>query len=159
MDELETVDILEDEELNHTEEKKDDKFDEKLNNALNNFINNNMLDKNINKKKEEPKPGEIGRVIDIGSDNILIKITSDIPHERNLIDQYVLFISENNLKIVGSVIKINETEASIKLIGEIRNDKFIPGVLTKPAIDSICFIANEEDTKLIVVDERSLCFN
>ena len=157
MNELETVDILDDEELSQNEEIKDDKFDEKLNTALNNFINDSMLNKEKDNTEEmiETKPGEIGRVVDIGAENVLLKVTSNIAHERNLIDQYVLFVLDSNTKVVGSVIKISDVEASIKLIGEIRNDKFIPGVLTKPAIDSICFIANEADTKLIVVNEQN----
>ena len=157
MNELETVDILDDEILNEPKKNPDDNFDEKLNNALNNFINNNLSNKENNQeeKKIEPLPGEIGRVIDIGAENILIKVTSSISNERNLVDQYVLFVLNNTLKVVGSVIKINQEEANIKLIGEIRNNRFIPGVLTKPSINSVCFVANDEDVRLIVVNEQS----
>lgn len=102
----------------------------------------------------EPLPNEIGKVKNLGTENINITVTSKLALERNLIDHHVIFETNDGKKIVGTLISLDSTEGSVKLIGEITNNRFVPGVLTKPAIGNICFIATEEETKLIVVDEQ-----
>lgn len=102
----------------------------------------------------EPLPNEIGKVKNLGTENINITVTSKLALERNLIDHHVIFETNDGKKIVGTLISLDSTEGSVKLIGEITNNRFVPGVLTKPAIGNICFVATEEETKLIVVDEQ-----
>ena len=41
------------------------------------------------------------------------------------------------------------------MIGEIQGVRFVPGVLSKPTIDNVCFIATDDETKLIVEDDKS----
>lgn len=106
----------------------------------------------IDEVKEEVLPNEIGKVKDVGVENVIIRITSPLAFEKNLIDHHVIFETSNNQKIVGTLTSLNSEIASIKLIGEIQGVRFVPGVITKPAIGNVCFIANEEETKLIVVD-------
>ncbi len=57
--------------------------------------------------------------------------------------------------MVGLVTNLNSEVATVKLIGEIQNDRFVPGVLNKPIIGNVCFIATEEEMKLIVVDDKN----
>lgn len=105
--------------------------------------------------KPQALPNEIGRVKDVGVENVIIKITSDLAFERNLIDHHVIFETINKQKIVGTLINLNSEIASVKLIGEIQGVRFVPGVLTKPSIGNVCFVATEEETKLIVVDDQN----
>lgn len=105
--------------------------------------------------KPQTLPNEIGRVKDVGVENVIIKITSDLAFERNLIDHHVIFETINKQKIVGTLINLNSEIASVKLIGEIQGVRFVPGVLTKPSIGNVCFVATEEETKLIVVDDQN----
>lgn len=105
--------------------------------------------------KPEILPNEIGRVKDVGVENVVIKITSNLAFEKNLIDHHVIFETSEHQKIVGTLINLNSELASIKLIGEIAGVRFVPGVLNKPSIGNICFVATDEETKLIVVDDHS----
>lgn len=102
----------------------------------------------------EPLPNEIGKVKNIGTENINIMVTSKQALEKNLIDHHVIFETNDNKKIVGTLISLDSNEGKVKLIGEIQGSKFVPGVLNKPAIGNVCFIATDEETKLIVVDEQ-----
>ncbi len=102
----------------------------------------------------KPLPNEIGKVKNLGTENISITVTSKLALERNLIDHHVIFETNDGKRIVGTLISLDSTEGSVKLIGEINNNRFVPGVLTKPAIGNVCFVATEEETKLIVVDEQ-----
>lgn len=105
--------------------------------------------------KVEPLPNEIGRVRDIAGDKIIVTITSELAFEQNLVDHHVVFQTMNNERIIGTVVSINSDIASVKLIGEISGGRFNAGVLAKPAIGNVCFIATPEETALIVIDERN----
>jgi len=102
----------------------------------------------------KPLPNEIGKVKNLGTENVNITVTSKLALERNLIDHHVIFETNDGKRIVGTLISLDSTEGSVKLIGEIQGVRFVPGVLTKPAIGNVCFVATEEETKLIVVDEQ-----
>lgn len=108
---------------------------------------------------EEPKietlPNELGRVINVKEDRVIIKITTRIPFEKNVIDTHVIIVNSQGQKMVGTVLTINSEQAEIRLLGEIVNDRFIPGVLVKPTMDNVCFCATEDETKLIVVNDQN----
>ncbi len=117
---------------------------------------------NIPPVKEEPKkepayellPNEIGRVVDLKIDSVIIKVTSKEALEQNLADRHVVLAMQNGQKIIGTITAINSETGSIKLIGEISSNKFVPGILTKPYIGCVCLIATDEETKLIVADDQ-----
>ena len=102
----------------------------------------------------QPLPNEIGKVKDVGAESVTITITSSVALENNLIDHHVIFDC-NGQKIVGTLTSVNSEIATIKLIGEIQGPRFVPGVLVKPAIGNICFVATPEETKLIVADDQA----
>lgn len=105
--------------------------------------------------KPQTLPNEIGRVKDVGVDNVTIKVTSSLAFEINLIDHHVIFETATGAKIVGTLISLNSEIGSVKLIGEIQGTRFVPGVLNKPSIGNVCFVATDEETKLIVVDDQN----
>ncbi len=113
--------------------------------------------KNENKETKaiETLPNEIGRVKNIGVDLITVGITTNLPFENNLIDHHVIFRNALGSQMVGLVTDLNSEFANVKLIGEIQGNRFVPGVITKPTIGNVCFIATEEEMKLIVVDDRN----
>lgn len=144
-----------------------------LNSSENTYDNSTQLDNNEQEKEsfnksELPKeqqitnmpkvellPNEIGRVKDVSGEKVIIDITSDLAFSKNLIDQHVVFESNDNKKIVGVLTSLNSLVATANLIGEIYGSKFITGVLTKPNIGSVCLLASEDEVKKIVVDDQS----
>lgn len=179
MNEFENLDVLEETEVfndeeemevfNDEEEKKEIEKTENINEDINvvaqdenlNHEDNNQANNDIGleSEKSEPKietlPNEIGRVQNVGVDIITVGITTNLPFESNLIDHHVIFRNIQGSQMVGLVTNLNSEIANVKLIGEIQNDKFVPGVLNKPAIGNVCFIATEEEMKLIVVDDKN----
>ena len=111
------------------------------------------------KTEEQPKietlPNEIGRVKNVGADTVTIGITTNLPFEKNLIDHHVIFRNTDGRVIVGMVTSLNSEESQIKLIGELQGVRFAPGVLIKPSIGCVCFMATEDEIKLIVVDDKN----
>lgn len=127
-----------------------------LNNMENNIYPEQQIEQSIPAEvKPQALPNEIGRVQDVGVDSVTIKVTSDLAFERNLIDQHVIFETNSGAKIVGTLISLNSQLGQVKLIGEIQGPRFVAGVLTKPSIGNICFVATEDETKLIVVDDQN----
>ena len=179
MNEFENLDVLEETEVfndeeemevfNDEEEKKEIEKTENINEDINvvaqdedlNHEDNNQANNDIGleSEKSEPKietlPNEIGRVQNVGVDIITVGITTNLPFESNLIDHHVIFRNIQGSQMVGLVTNLNSEIANVKLIGEIQNDRFVPGVLKKPIIGNVCFIATEEEMKLIVVDDKN----
>lgn len=146
---LEDLDINDEntreEETNLDEENKEDV----------NVINEQKIDDIPKEAKVEALPNEIGRVSDVGVQDVTIKVTSSLAFEKNLIDHHVIFETNSNQKIVGTVISLNSEIGSIKLIGEINGPRFIPGVLVKPSIGNVCFVATDEEVILIISGDQN----
>lgn len=120
-----------------------------------NVINEQKIDDIPKEAKVETLPNEIGRVSDVGVQDVTIKVTSSLAFEKNLIDHHVIFETNSNQKIVGTVISLNSEMGSIKLIGEINGPRFIPGVLVKPSIGNVCFVATDEEVRLIISGDQN----
>lgn len=101
----------------------------------------------------QPQPNEIGIVQNVGTDSVIITLTSSLAFEKNLVDHHVIFVTNDNKKIVGTLIALNQNSAQATLIGEIQGNRFIAGVINKPSVSNLCFAATDEETKLIVVDD------
>lgn len=146
---LEDLDINDEntreEETNLDEENKEDV----------NVINEQKIDDIPKEAKVDVLPNEIGRVSDVGVQDVTIKVTSSLAFEKNLIDHHVIFETNSNQKIVGTVISLNSEIGSIKLIGEINGPRFIPGVLVKPSIGNVCFVATDEEVRLIISGDQN----
>lgn len=120
-----------------------------------NVINEQKIDDIPKEAKVDVLPNEIGRVSDVGVQDVTIKVTSSLAFEKNLIDHHVIFETNSNQKIVGTVISLNSEMGSIKLIGEINGPRFIPGVLVKPSIGNVCFVATDEEVRLIISGDQN----
>ena len=120
-----------------------------------NVINEQKIDDIPKEAKVDVLPNEIGRVSDVGVQDVTIKVTSSLALEKNLIDHHVIFETNSNQKIVGTVISLNSEIGSIKLIGEINGPRFIPGVLVKPSIGNVCFVATDEEVRLIISGDQN----
>lgn len=120
-----------------------------------NVINEQKIDDIPKEAKVDVLPNEIGRVSDVGVQDVTIKVTSSLAFEKNLIDHHVIFETNSNQKIVGTVISLNSEIGNIKLIGEINGPRFIPGVLVKPSIGNVCFVATDEEVRLIISGDQN----
>ena len=151
---IEDLDIINEEELEFDKANNDEETtDSKL--LVESALENQIEQQKVVEPKIEVLPNEIGRVKNIGSDSVLISITSKDALEKNLVDQHVIFKNNQGNSIVGIVLNVNSEVATIKLIGEIYGTRFAAGVLTKPAIGNVCFLANNDELRLIVSDDRT----
>ncbi len=99
----------------------------------------------------------IGKVTEIGKDNVEVELSITDEQKKNIINFHVAFDNDNT-KIIGEIVSINKNIAAIELVGEIINDKFVPGITKKPCYLSPCRIITKEELPIIVgnTKEKSL---
>ncbi len=89
----------------------------------------------------------IGKIIDICDNIVIVKLAIDISNQTNLVNIHVVF-EDNNQKIVGEIRSISLDQVKIAIVGEIKDNKFIPGFSKKPSFKSM--------VRIIVMDELEL---
>lgn len=98
----------------------------------------------------------IGKIVNIENNTIFVQLGIDISAQTNLINVHVIFedTDKNGVitKIVGEIQNINLTMAQISILGEIFNDRFVPGFSKKPSFKSIVRIINTNELALILGD-------
>lgn len=91
----------------------------------------------------------LGHIVGIIDEQILLKLAIDITKFENLVNVYVI-IEDNNKKIIGEIIDIKDGIAYINLLGELINDKFVFGVMTKPSFSSTVKLISKEKVPMII---------
>lgn len=77
----------------------------------------------------------LGTILEIIDNNVIVKLNVDISKQPNLIGLHVIFEYESK-KIVGQIDSANKEQVVVSVIGEIQNNKFLPGNSNKPSFMS-----------------------
>lgn len=91
----------------------------------------------------------LGKIIGIEENIVFVKLGISANEFQNLINIYVIMEDETR-KIVGEIVNIKEDVASINLLGEIIDDKFIFGVIVKPSFSSSIKLISKEKVPMIM---------
>ena len=78
----------------------------------------------------------IGKIIGIEENTVLIKLTLDLDKFQSLISLHVV-MEQGDTKIVGEIVDIKDGIAFVNLLGEIKDEKFMFGVIKKPSFGSV----------------------
>ncbi|MCI8347515.1 MAG: ATP-binding protein [Bacilli bacterium] len=91
----------------------------------------------------------LGRIIEIVENQIIIKLDIDINNQTNLINLHVI-LEDDSKKIVGEIVNVNQEKMSINIVGEIKDNKFLPGISIKPSFKSKVRIISLEELELML---------
>ena len=91
----------------------------------------------------------LGKIIDIDGNFVVIKTDFDISSYGNLMNIHVVFEDGSKL-IVGEILKVTIEEVIVAVIGEIENNVFIPGVSSKPSFAAKSRVVNMQELSLIL---------
>lgn len=91
----------------------------------------------------------LGKIIGIEENIVFVQLGISASEFQNLINIYVIMEDEAR-KIVGEIVNIKEDVASINLLGEIIDDKFIFGVIVKPSFSSSIKLISKEKVPMIM---------
>lgn len=91
----------------------------------------------------------LGDIKEIVDNNVFVNLTIDLAKQANLVDLHVIF-EDGNDKVVGQIVSTTKTDLKANIVGEIKNNSFIPGVSSKPSFRSSVRIVNMEELALIL---------
>ncbi len=91
----------------------------------------------------------LGKIQEIIDNSVIIKLGIDINQQPNLINIHVVFEDGTDRKVVAEIVNTNQTTMTANIVGEIRNDRFIPGSTSKPSFKSTIRIIKTEELELI----------
>ena len=91
----------------------------------------------------------LGTIREIVDNNVILDLSIDITKQANLLNLHVIF-EDNGAKIVGEIVNSTKTILKINIVGEIKNNIFLPGISAKPSFRSTCRIVNMNELALII---------
>ena len=89
-----------------------------------------------------------GKIISMEDNTVTIENTAN-KLEVNYINYHVVF-SEGNRKIIGEITSIKETEITVLLVGEVKDNVFYSGVLKKPNFTTIPRLVYKSEVELFL---------
>ena len=85
----------------------------------------------------------LGNIIGIEDNTVLLKLNVKLEEMQNIINLYVL-LEDKERKLIGEVVDIKNGVASINLVGEFIEDKFLFGVSKKPSFSATSKLISKE---------------
>lgn len=96
----------------------------------------------------------VGKIFSISDLEVDLELTVSNELKKHLVNFHVVFDLDDR-KTVGEILTINAESASVNLVGEIINNKFIPGISKKPFFGSECRMITGEELALIIGTNHS----
>lgn len=91
----------------------------------------------------------IGKVIKIYDDNVDVELVLDDAQKKNIMNFHVAFDTDTS-RIIGEIVSIDKSIAIVNLLGEIKNNRFMPGLSKRPFFGEPCRIITKEELPIIV---------
>ena len=95
----------------------------------------------------------LGNIIGIEENTVLVQLNVDLNKIQNLINLMVV-MEDNEKMIVGEIANIKNNIGYINLLGEIKNNKFVYGVINKPSFSSVIKLISKEKIPMIISIEE-----
>ncbi len=89
-----------------------------------------------------------GKVLNVNEDIVTVQ-NANGQMETSILNYHVVW-EDSGRKIVGEIIGITETEITVNLIGEIKGDQFIIGVIKKPSFKNPCRMITRQELESLI---------
>ena len=91
----------------------------------------------------------LGKIIAINESIVSVKLEINVYEYGGLIGKNVVFRDNDTINI-GEVIAIGNGIMQVTLVGEIKNNKFLFGDITKPSFNALCYLIDENVLNIIL---------
>mgnify|MGYP003292973897 CR=1 FL=1 len=91
----------------------------------------------------------IGKIVEILDNQVVVKLAIDINNQSSLVNLHVIFEDEKK-KIVGQIVNANQTNLFVNIVGELTENKFVPGVISKPSFKSLIRIITLPELEFVL---------
>lgn len=96
----------------------------------------------------------LGKIVSIIGDRVRIKLEVNVYNMESIMGKNVIF-DNADLKIVGEILEGDYTYLDINLIGEIKDNKFVFGSITKPSFKDPCRIINKDELDIVYQNDAN----
>jgi DNA helicase HerA-like ATPase len=90
----------------------------------------------------------LGKILTISKTGALVSIDKKKNEIKDLINLHVIF-EDDERKIIGEIDSIEEDTIKVNFLGEIKDNDFIGGLITKPSLEANIRIINPEELKIL----------
>ena len=98
-----------------------------------------------------------GKIVYISDTEAHVQIATEGGLNTNIMNMHVIF-EDGDKKILGEVEDINDELVKIRFLGEITNDRFVVGVISKPTFNASLRLINKEEVGLLVGEDTPSTF-
>ena len=91
----------------------------------------------------------IGKIINIEENIVTVKIDVNVLNYGNLMNIHTVF-DDGKRKLIGEILKVDVEYLKIAIVGELKEQIFIPGISLKPSFSSIIRIVTKEELSYIL---------
>ena len=91
----------------------------------------------------------LGTIIGFQDNIVLIKLNVDINQMKNLINMYII-MEDSERQCIGEIAAIKDNIAYVNLIGEMKDNKFVYGVIINPSFSASVKLVGKEKMPLII---------
>ena len=92
----------------------------------------------------------LGHIIEVSDNQVIVKLEIDINKQPNLVNLHIVFDDSSNKLIIGQIVSIDQKNMIVEIIGEIINNNFTSGIISKPSFKS--------KVRMIKIDELELIY-
>ncbi len=97
----------------------------------------------------------LGKIEEIIDNSVIIKLNININEQPNLVNLHLIFEDGSNKKVVAEIANVNQTKMIANVVGEIKDNIFIPGASSKPSFKSKIRIIEIEELELLFGKQKT----
>lgn len=91
----------------------------------------------------------LGNIVGFYDNQLLVRLSIELDKFQSIVNLYVIMQDQNN-KYVGEVVNVKDNIAYVSLLGEFKDDIFVPGVLKNPSFSATVRLISKERMNLII---------
>ena len=91
----------------------------------------------------------LGQIISIEENTVILKLNIDLTKFQSSVNLLAM-LEEPDKKLIGEIVDVKDGNAYIHLLGEFKEDQFVPGVSRKPSFGAVVKLVSKERMPMIM---------
>ncbi len=91
----------------------------------------------------------LGQIISIEENTVILKLNIDLTKFQSIVNLFAM-LEEPDKKLIGEIVDVKDGNAYIHLLGEFKEDRFVPGVSRKPSFGAVVKLVSKERMPMIM---------
>lgn len=91
----------------------------------------------------------LGQIISIEENTVILELNIDLTKFQSIVNLFAM-LEEPDKKLIGEIVDVKDGNAYIHLLGEFKEDQFVPGVSRKPSFGAVVKLVSKERMPMIM---------